>query len=35
MTSGYRIAMVACAVLLALGGLVSWFGLREKVRVGA
>ena len=34
MTSGYRIAMVACAVLLALGGLVSWFGLREEVRLG-
>jgi EmrB/QacA subfamily drug resistance transporter len=27
MTSGYRGAMIACAVLLAAGGIVSWFGL--------
>lgn len=28
-TSGYRWAMVVCALLLVAGGLVSWFGLRE------
>ena len=27
MTSGYRTAMIVCAVLLAAGGIVSWFGL--------
>lgn len=27
MTAGYRAAMVICAVLLAGGGVVSWFGL--------
>lgn len=30
MASGYRGAMVWCAVLLALGGLVSWFGLGRR-----
>ena len=29
LTAGYREGMVVCAVLLALGGIVSWFGLRE------
>ncbi|MDO5740838.1 MAG: MFS transporter [Ornithinimicrobium sp.] len=28
MTSGYRISMIACAVLMAGGGITSWFGLR-------
>jgi len=28
LTDGYRKGMVVCAVLLALGGIVSWFGLR-------
>lgn len=27
MTHGYRTAMIGCAILLASGGLVSWFGL--------
>ena len=29
LTEGYRAGMIVCAVLLALGGIVSWFGLRE------
>jgi Na+/melibiose symporter-like transporter len=29
LTHGYRQGMVVCAVLLAAGGVVSWFGLRE------
>jgi len=29
LTAGYREGMVVCAVLLALGGIVSWLGLRE------
>ncbi|MEP6817732.1 MAG: MFS transporter [Marmoricola sp.] len=29
LTHGYRTVMVICAVLLAGGGLVSWFGLRQ------
>ena len=29
LTDGYRAGMIVCAVLLALGGIVSWFGLRE------
>jgi Na+/melibiose symporter-like transporter len=28
---GYRMAMIACAVLLALGGIVSWLTIRNKV----
>ena len=32
MTSGYRGAMVWCAVLLAAGGLISWFGLGRAER---
>lgn len=32
MASGYRGAMVWCAVLLALGGVVSWFGLGRAPR---
>jgi EmrB/QacA subfamily drug resistance transporter len=31
MTSGYRVAMGACAALMVLGALVSWFGLRRAV----
>ncbi|AXH96279.1 MFS transporter [Ornithinimicrobium avium] len=27
MTSGYRASMIACAVLMAAGGVTSWFGL--------
>jgi hypothetical protein len=27
MTAGYRTSMIVCAVLLAAGGIVSWFGL--------
>ncbi len=30
MTSGYRVAMGACAGLLLVGALVSWFGLRPE-----
>ena len=33
MTSGYRVAMVICAVLLAVGGIVSWVGLRDTARI--
>jgi len=33
MTSGYRVAMVICAVLLAVGGIVSWVGLRDTGRI--
>ena len=29
LTHGYREGLVVCAVLLAVGGVVSWFGLRE------
>lgn len=32
MTAGYRGAMTWCAVLLALGGVVSWFGLGRAAR---
>ena len=32
MTAGYRGAMLWCAVLLALGGVVSWFGLGREAR---
>jgi hypothetical protein len=32
MAAGYRSAMVWCAVLLALGGVVSWFGLGRAPR---
>ena len=28
---GYRMAMIACAVLLTLGGVVSWLTIRNKV----
>jgi Na+/melibiose symporter-like transporter len=28
---GYRMAMIVCAVLLALGGIVSWLTIRNKV----
>jgi EmrB/QacA subfamily drug resistance transporter len=28
---GYRMAMIACAVLLALGGIVSWLTIRNRV----
>ena len=30
MTSGYRLAMLICAGLLALGGIISWVGLRSS-----
>ena len=30
MTSGYRLGMLICAGLLALGGVISWFGLRSE-----
>lgn len=30
MTHGYRVTMLGCAILLTVGGLVSWFGLREE-----
>ena len=34
MTSGFRASMVICAVLLTIGGVVSWFGLaRTSPRV--
>lgn len=32
MTAGYRGAMVACAAMLAVGGVVSWFGLGRAER---
>lgn len=35
MTHGYREAMIACAVLLTLGGLFSWFGLGRTSRPDA
>jgi EmrB/QacA subfamily drug resistance transporter len=31
MTSGYRTSMLACAVLMAAGGVTSWFGLGRGV----
>lgn len=35
MTSGYRVAMLACAGLLAVGGVVSWFGLGPRTTAPA
>lgn len=32
MTSGYRVSMIACAVLMAAGGVTSWFGLGRRER---
>ena len=29
LTTGYAHAQLICSVLLALGGVISWFGLRE------
>ncbi|GGK78220.1 MFS transporter [Ornithinimicrobium pekingense] len=31
MTSGYRVAIAACAALMAAGGVISWFGLGPRV----
>lgn len=35
MTSGFRASMVVCAVLLTVGGVVSWFGLAGTPRTQA
>jgi hypothetical protein len=31
---GYRMAMVICAVMLTLGGVVSWLTIRNQVLEG-
>ncbi len=31
LTAGYRAAMVICAALLALGGVISWLTIRRDV----
>jgi hypothetical protein len=33
LTSGYHLALVLCAGMLAVGGVVSWFGLHEVGRL--